>query len=114
MTTGFAVNTANKILDAIGNGVPYSVANTFMKLHIGDPGAAGTANPATETSRKAASFGTPSAGGMTNDVALTSASGMRLPTVLGRSSPLARLRLRPILLAMLTSLLSVMLISTWL
>jgi hypothetical protein len=71
MTTGFAVNTANKILDAIGNGVPYSVANTFMKLHIGDPGAAGTANPATETSRKAASFGTPSAGGMTNDVALT-------------------------------------------
>lgn len=71
MAEGLAVNTANKMLDAIGNGVPYSVANCYMKLHVGPPGAAGTANPATETSRKAVSFGTPSAGGMVNDANVT-------------------------------------------
>lgn len=71
MTVGMAVNTANKILDAIGNAVAYSVAQTYMQLHIGDPGAAGTANTATETSRKSVSFGAAAAGSMANDVAIT-------------------------------------------
>lgn len=48
-------------LNALFNATAFSVANVYLQLHIGDPGAAGTANPATETSRKAVSMGTPAA-----------------------------------------------------
>jgi fermentation-respiration switch protein FrsA (DUF1100 family) len=39
----------------------------FLKLHIGDPGAAGASNPAGETTRKAASFSAASGGTITSD-----------------------------------------------
>lgn len=71
MTVGMATATANSILDAIGNNVSYAIAQTYIKLHIGDPGGAGTTNAATETTRKAVSFGTPSGGSMSNDTAIT-------------------------------------------
>lgn len=51
MATGLSPANANAALDAIRTNTP------FIQLHIGDPGAAGTANPATETSRKAVTFG---------------------------------------------------------
>lgn len=60
MATGLAVAQANAALDAIRTDTPY------IQLHIGDPGAAGTANKATETTRKAVTFSAASGGSMTN------------------------------------------------
>ena len=60
MTTGIAAAEANTALDAIRTDTP------FIKLHVGDPGAAGASNAAVETTRKAVTFGAPSGGAMTN------------------------------------------------
>lgn len=44
----------------------YSIpAGTFVKLHLGDPGEDGTANPAAETTRKAVTFAAAAAGSAT-------------------------------------------------
>lgn len=67
MATGLSSYLANKFLDAVGNATSYSAANVYVKLHIGDPGSAATANPATETTRKSVSFGAASSGGITSD-----------------------------------------------
>jgi hypothetical protein len=74
MALGLAVAVADDILDAIGNNSALTtipIANCFVKLHIGDPGAAGTANVAGNDTRKSISFGAPSGGSMTNDAAIT-------------------------------------------
>ena len=39
----------------------FAVANPYVKLHLGDPGEDGTANPAAETTRKAITFSAASA-----------------------------------------------------
>ncbi len=75
MTLGLSAAIANDILDALGNNsslttIPVATG-LFAKLHVGDPGSAGTANPATETTRQAVSFGAPSGGSMANDAAVT-------------------------------------------
>ena len=57
MATGISSTLANAWLDALGNATSFSVATPYIKLHVGDPGANGTANPATETTRKGASTG---------------------------------------------------------
>lgn len=67
MTTGLSNYLANKFLDAVGNATSYSATNVYVKLHIGDPGAAGTTNPATETTRKLVSFSAASTGSLTSD-----------------------------------------------
>lgn len=46
MTVGFSTAAANTHLDNQGTAYPW------VKLHTGDPGAAGTSNAATETTRK--------------------------------------------------------------
>jgi hypothetical protein len=66
-----ATATANAILNAICNNTSYAVAQTYMKLHIADPGAAGTTSPATETTRQAVSWGTAASGSIANDTAIT-------------------------------------------
>lgn len=72
MTVGMSSVTASAVLNAVFNATPYSLAGgVFMKLHTADPGAAGTANPATEVTRKAVSFGAPLSGVIANDVAVT-------------------------------------------
>ena len=71
MATGLSSFLADKFLDAVGNATAYSATNIYVKLHVGDPGSAGTSNPATETTRKIASFGAASAGVLTSDAALT-------------------------------------------
>ena len=71
MATGLASATCAAILDAIGNATAYSVATPYIQLHVGDPGAAGTSNVATETTRKLVSFGAASGGALANDAALT-------------------------------------------
>jgi hypothetical protein len=77
MAHGLSAYLCNSWLDALANNTSYAVAQVYIKLHTGDPGAAGTANAATETTRKAASFGAASAGAITSDadISWTNISG---------------------------------------
>jgi hypothetical protein len=52
---------ANFWLDALARGTAYDNDEVWVKLHLGDPGSAGTSNPAVETTRKQVTFGTPAA-----------------------------------------------------
>lgn len=73
MALGFSTATADAILAALFQGTAYSQSAVWVKLHVGAPGAAGTSNPATETTRQNASaaFGTaPSGGTISNTVAI--------------------------------------------
>jgi hypothetical protein len=89
MTTGAALSVAfaNALLDAVGNNTALAVATLYGKLYLGDPGATGTTNPATETTRKALAFATASAGSMATDGATTwtniNSSGTEDATFLG-------------------------------
>ena len=67
MATGLSAYLCNSFLDALGNATAYSVTNVYVKLHVGDPGAAGTSNAATETTRKVVSFGAASTGQILSD-----------------------------------------------
>ena len=71
MATGISSYLANAWLDALGNATSFSVAVPYVKLHVGDPGASGTANPATETTRKSVSFAAASAGAIASDADVT-------------------------------------------
>jgi hypothetical protein len=71
MATGISSYLANSWLDALGNATAFSVTTPYVKLHIGDPGAAGTSNAATETTRKVVSFGASSAGALASDADVT-------------------------------------------
>ena len=53
----------NALLNALRN-VSLAVANTYVKLHTGDPGEAGTSNAATETTREEVFFSAASGGSM--------------------------------------------------
>ena len=71
MATGLAAATANSILDAYCRSVAWTEpAGFFVKLHLGDPGAAGTSNPAAETTRQSVTFSA-AAGAITNSAAVT-------------------------------------------
>lgn len=65
MATGLGSAGANTGLDAVAG------AYTWVKLHVGDPGSAGTANAATETTRKQATWTAASSGAISNSGALT-------------------------------------------
>lgn len=66
MALGFGSAGAATALDAM------RAAYTWVKLHVtGEPGAAGTANPATETDRQQAVFGATAAGAFTSTAAVT-------------------------------------------
>jgi hypothetical protein len=67
MAVGYSTYTANKTLDALYNNTSFAVTNSYMQLHVGDPGAAGTSNPAAETTRKSLSFGVASSAEIAND-----------------------------------------------
>jgi hypothetical protein len=67
MAHGIGAYLGNAWLNALGNNTSFAVAQVYVKLHVGDPGANGTANPATETTRKAVSFGVASAGALASD-----------------------------------------------
>jgi len=77
MATGMSAYLANSLLNALGNNTAFSVTAPYVQLHIGDPAAAGTANPATETTRKAVSFAGASGGAIASDtdVSWTNISG---------------------------------------
>lgn len=82
MATGLSSYLAGSWLDAVGNNTSFAVATVYVKLHVGDPSSNGTANPATETTRKAASFGSASAGVLTSDadVVWTNIAGSQTAT----------------------------------
>lgn len=72
MAAGLAPAIANAILDAYCRNVAWTQPAAFwVKLHTGDPGAAGTSNAAAETTRKQATFSAASGGAITNSAALT-------------------------------------------
>lgn len=64
MTVGLStVNWANKVLDhMLRAGASTAPAGQFVKLAVGDPGSAGTANPSSVTTRPAVTFAAASAG----------------------------------------------------
>ncbi len=63
MTVGLhAVNLANEWLDILSNSAFTAKANTYMKLHTGDPGSAGSANASAETERKLITWAAASTG----------------------------------------------------
>jgi len=67
MATGLSNYLCNSFLDALANNTSYAVAQVYVKLHVGDPGSAATANAATETTRKSVSFGAAAAGAIASD-----------------------------------------------
>lgn len=69
--TKMASGEAQKALDAWAGTATYTANAAFcLKLHIGDPGASGASNAATETTRKAITFGSAaSTGAVANTVA---------------------------------------------
>lgn len=79
MTVGL-VGLTNSWLNTIrggGAGTSYTApAAIYIKLHVGDPGSAGTANAAAVTTRQAATLGAPSAGA----VALTNSPAFSMTT----------------------------------
>lgn len=78
MALGLAPAFSNSVLDAIGNNTDPSnlpIAAFWIKLHVGDPGSAGTGNVAGNDTRKQVSFGAASGGVMSNDTAITWTSG---------------------------------------
>jgi hypothetical protein len=71
MAVGLASGVANSILDALCRSVAWSEpAEFWVKLHTGDPGAAGAGNAAGETTRKQATFSAASGGAITTSAAL--------------------------------------------
>ena len=77
MATGLSAYLCNAFLNALGNATSFSVAVPYIKLHVGDPGSAATANAATETTRKSVSFAVASAGAIASDadISWTNISG---------------------------------------
>jgi len=67
MATGLSNYLCNSFLNALGNNTSYAVTLVYIKLHVGDPGSAATANAATETTRKSVSFAAASAGAIASD-----------------------------------------------
>ena len=72
MATGIAASIANSWLDGLCRSVTWTEPAAFyVKLHLGDPGPAGTSNAAVETTRQAVTFSAASAGAITNSAAVT-------------------------------------------
>ena len=72
MAVGLASGIADDIMDALCSSTARTEPAAFyVKLHIGDPGAAGASNAAGETTRQQATFSAASAGAITTSAALT-------------------------------------------
>jgi hypothetical protein len=57
------VNFANKLLNTV-NGTSFSVSGTYVQLHVGAPGSAGTAATSAVTTRQSTAFATASGGSL--------------------------------------------------
>jgi hypothetical protein len=65
----FAEGVRNDWLNALCRNASYANTEVWVKLHIGDPGTAGTSNAAAETTRKQVTFGTAAATGSIENTA---------------------------------------------
>ena len=65
MTVGISSYLANNLLNILRGTAFTPPAGTYVKLHVGDPGAAGTANPSAVTTRNAATFNASTAAALT-------------------------------------------------
>jgi hypothetical protein len=65
----FSETVRNGWLNALARGTAYDNDEVWVKLHTGDPGAAGTSNAATETTRKQVTFGSVAASGAISNTA---------------------------------------------
>lgn len=64
MTVGLATTAfANALLNTV-NGTSFSISATWVQLHVGDPGAAGTANVSAVSTRQQATFAAASLGSL--------------------------------------------------
>ncbi len=64
MALGLSATVANAMLNALCRSTAWTEPDAvWVKLHVGDPGANGTANAATETDRVQATFGSVASGG---------------------------------------------------
>lgn len=72
MATGLASGEAAKMLDALCANATYTATanDPWIQLHIGDPGAAGTANTASETARKQVSMAAASGGTIASNASI--------------------------------------------
>lgn len=62
MSVGISTTHSHAVLNVL-RGTNYTApASVWLKLHTGDPGAAGTANASAEATRKQVTFAAPSAG----------------------------------------------------
>lgn len=71
---GFSDYIEPFILDAVfdnGAGSFPTITTVYVKLHVGDPGEAGTANPATETTRQSVSFNAAVGGSITSSATVS-------------------------------------------
>lgn len=65
----FAEGQRNAMLDAWAGRAAYTQTDVWVKLHTGDPGAAGTSNAATNTARQQVTFGAAAASGAISNTA---------------------------------------------
>lgn len=64
MASGFSAAQRNGILDALAGRALFAANTTpWVKLHLGDPGAAGATSPAANATRVQSTFGTAAAAG---------------------------------------------------
>jgi hypothetical protein len=72
VAVGIATSILNAWLDGLCRSVAWSdPAGFFVKLHTGDPGSAGTANAAGNTTRQSVTFSAASGGAITNSADVT-------------------------------------------
>ena len=64
-----AESTRNSFLNALCRNTSYANGAVWAKLHIGDPGTAGTTNAAGNTTRQQATFGNVASGGAIDNTA---------------------------------------------
>lgn len=71
MAEGLSTTAANALLTSLIG------SYTWIKLHVGAPGAAGTSNAATETTRQQVTWGSPASGAVSNSAEMewTSVAG---------------------------------------
>tara|TARA_R110000822_G_scaffold6573_5_gene27688 strand:- start:398 stop:763 length:366 start_codon:yes stop_codon:yes gene_type:complete len=65
MATGLSGYLADSLLDTVAS------SGVYLQLHVGDPGIAGTSNPAIETTRQAVTFSAASGGVLTSNGAVS-------------------------------------------
>jgi hypothetical protein len=70
MTAGLSqVNLAHAWLNVLRGTTFTGAAGTFIQVHIGDPGSAGTANPSAVTTRQSVTLAAPSGGAVVSSTA---------------------------------------------